>query len=412
MKEYDLIAIGGGSGGVATARRAAEYGARVLLIEAARLGGTCVNVGCVPKKVMWYASGIAQALRDAPGYGFADVAGSLDWATLKQRRDAYIERLNGVYAGMLEKSGVELRRGFARFAGPHVVEVEGERFTAPHIVISTGGRPALPDLPGAELGIDSDGFFALEAQPRRVAVVGAGYIAVELAGVFRGLGSEVSMLVRGDRLLRPFDAMLRDELAAQMQEDGIALRFGTQARALRRQADGSVLVDCGEAGGLEDAGGADQAVQRSGGGRPLQGIGEGGPVAHIDRDRQRCRCARRHDRRTGAVQGERVPVEQAERRALTGQLQRHGTTDAGGGSGHDNAACGGGHTMIVREGLPTLCADLVDGHRRPQGCSARVSVSSGRGIAASIIGLPSLPIRRWLEKDNPWAQAVWTASLR
>ena len=251
MKEYDLIAIGGGSGGVATARRAAEYGARVLLIEAARLGGTCVNVGCVPKKVMWYASGIAQALRDAPGYGFAEVAGRFDWATLKQRRDAYVERLNGIYAGMLDKSGVELKRGFARFSGPRVVEVEGERFTAPHIVISTGGRPALPDLPGAELGIDSDGFFALEAQPRRVAVVGAGYIAVELAGVFHGLGSEVSMLVRGDRLLRPFDAMLRDELAAQMQEDGIALRFGTRARALRRQADGSLLVDCGEAGSLE-----------------------------------------------------------------------------------------------------------------------------------------------------------------
>lgn len=251
MKEYDLITIGGGSGGVATARRAAEYGARALLIEAGRLGGTCVNVGCVPKKVMWYASGIAQALRDAPGYGFAEVAGRFDWATLKGHRDAYIARLNGLYAGMLEKAGVELVRGFARFVGARTVEVGGARFTAPHIVIATGGHPLLPDIPGAGLGIDSDGFFALEAQPRRVAIVGAGYIAVELAGVFNGLGSEVAMLVRGDRLLRPFDAMLRDELSAQMQEDGIALHFGTQARALRRQADGSIAVDCEDGRTLE-----------------------------------------------------------------------------------------------------------------------------------------------------------------
>jgi glutathione reductase (NADPH) len=149
---------------------------------------------------------------------------------------------------MLEKAGVELVRGFARFVGARTVEVDGERFSAPHIVIATGGRPLCPTCPGAELGIDSDGFFALEAQPRRIAIVGAGYIAVELAGVFNGLGSEVAMLVRGDRLLRPFDAMLRDELTAQMQEDGIALRFGTQARALRppgRRQHRS--IDCGTA---------------------------------------------------------------------------------------------------------------------------------------------------------------------
>lgn len=246
MKEYDLIAIGGGSGGVATARRAAEYGARVLLIEAGRLGGTCVNVGCVPKKVMWYASGIAQALRDAPGYGFAGVSGRFGWAALKARRDDYVARLNGIYAGLLDKAGVELVRGFARFVDACTVEVDGQRFSAPHIVVATGGRPALPDIPGAGLGIDSDGFFALETQPRRVAIVGAGYIAVELAGVFNGLGSEVAMLVRGDRLLRTFDAMLRDELAAQMQEDGVAMHFGTRPRALHRQADGSIAVDLGE----------------------------------------------------------------------------------------------------------------------------------------------------------------------
>ena len=243
MKTYDYIVIGGGSGGVATARRAAEYGARVLLVEAARLGGTCVNVGCVPKKVMWYASNIAQAMRDAPGYGFAAATVSLDWATLKTRRDAYITRLNGIYADMLGKAGVEVVHGFARFADTHCIEVDGQRFSAPHIVIATGGRPVVPDIEGAELGIDSDGFFALEHQPRRVAVVGAGYIAVELAGVFNGLGSEVDMLVRGAQLLRPFDALLRDELATQMQQDGVRIHFGAQVKRVAREADGSLRIE-------------------------------------------------------------------------------------------------------------------------------------------------------------------------
>lgn len=251
MKTYDYIAIGGGSGGVATARRAAEYGARALVVEADRLGGTCVNVGCVPKKVMWYAAGIAQAMRDAPGYGFSVGDTRFDWNALKARRDAYIARLNGIYANMLDKAGVDVVRGFARFVDARTIEVNGKRFSAPHIVIATGGRPLVPDIPGAELGIDSDGFFALAQQPRRVAVVGAGYIAVELAGVFNALGSEVSMLVRGPHLLRSFDAMLRDELMAQMQEDGVQLNFATQVRSVARQADGVLRVECSDGKALE-----------------------------------------------------------------------------------------------------------------------------------------------------------------
>lgn len=251
MKNYDYIAIGGGSGGVATARRAAEYGARALVVEADRLGGTCVNVGCVPKKVMWYASDIAQTLRDAPGYGFTVGETHFDWNTLKARRDAYIARLNGIYANMLDKAGVDVVRGFARFVDARTIEVNGARFSAPHIVIATGGRPVVPDIPGAEFGIDSDGFFALARQPRRVAVVGAGYIAVELAGVFNALGSEVSMLVRGPHLLRPFDAMLREELMAQMQEDGVQLAFGTEVASVARQADGTLRVACSNGKALE-----------------------------------------------------------------------------------------------------------------------------------------------------------------
>ena len=251
--DYDYLVIGGGSGGVASARRAAEYGARVLLIEADRLGGTCVNVGCVPKKVMWYAAGIAHALEDAAGYGFTVDGHAFDWATLKERRDAYIARLNGIYAGMLDKAGVTVVRGFARFVDAHTVDVDGRRYSAAHITIATGGQPVVPELPGAELGLTSDGFFALQHQPRRVVVVGSGYIAVELAGLFNALGSAVTLLVRGAQVLRPFDSMIRDELAAQMQDAGVALRFDTRVQALERGADGSLRVRCegAHAGELE-----------------------------------------------------------------------------------------------------------------------------------------------------------------
>jgi len=194
---------------------------------------------------------MASKFHDAPGYGFELVPPSFDWSALKTRRDAYIERLNGIYDSLLEKSGVTLLRGFGRFVDAHTVEVDGRRLTAPHITIATGGQPVFPDIPGADLGISSDGFFALEQQPRRVAVVGSGYIAVELAGVFRALGSEVALLARGDRLLRPFDAMLRDELATRMSDDGVDLRFNSQPLAVSRSADGTLVVDCGEAGTVE-----------------------------------------------------------------------------------------------------------------------------------------------------------------
>ncbi len=222
-RDYDLIAIGGGSGGLAVAKRAAAHGARVALVEGGRLGGACVNVGCVPKKVMWYAASIAHALRDAPGYGFEEVAGRLDWPTLKARRDAYVARLNTLHEGHLERAGVDLVRGFARFVDERTVEVEGQHLSADHIVLAPGGRPLVPRLEGAELGITSDGFFELERLPRRVAVVGGGYIGVELAGLLRSLGSEVTLLLRGDDVLAAFDPMIRATLAEQMEADGITI---------------------------------------------------------------------------------------------------------------------------------------------------------------------------------------------
>ena len=238
---YDYIAIGGGSGGLASAQRAAEYGARVAVVEPGRLGGTCVNVGCVPKKLMWTAAELGHALEDARGYGFDLVVNGHDWPRLKAARDAYVERLNGIYAANLEKRKVAWLKGAARFVDAHTLAVGDEVVTAPHIVIATGGRPAVPDLPGAGLGISSDGFFELPTRPGNVAIVGSGYIAAELAGIFAALGSRVSLFVRHDRLLRNFDVMLSAALGREMAAQGIELVPHAVPAALARAGGATEL---------------------------------------------------------------------------------------------------------------------------------------------------------------------------
>ena len=221
MKHYDLLVIGGGSGGVATANRAASYGAKVALFESGRMGGTCVNVGCVPKKIMWAAASLNHAVEEAADYGFSVHTGELDWPALKTRRDAYIERLNAGYERGLSNSKVETVRAHARFVEAGIVEADGERYSAETIVIAVGGHPTIPDIEGAQHGITSDGFFELGQQPKRVAVVGAGYIAVEFSGLLRALGADVTMLLRRDHFLHHFDKTMRDHLMVQMEEDGV-----------------------------------------------------------------------------------------------------------------------------------------------------------------------------------------------
>ena len=238
--DFDLAVIGGGSGGLACARRAAAYGARAVVVESGRLGGTCVNVGCVPKKVMWNAAHVADSLRDASDYGFQlDVTG-FDWTTLKKKRDAYIGRLNGIYERNLANDKVELVRGFARFTGPHTLEVGGRTLSARHIVIATGGRPMVPPVPGAELGITSDGFFELETLPRRVVMVGSGYVSVELGGVFAALGSKVTMVIRGETVLRSFDAMLGAGVLKAMRDEGVEVVTNGFPQSLERTANGEL----------------------------------------------------------------------------------------------------------------------------------------------------------------------------
>jgi glutathione reductase (NADPH) len=243
---FDLISIGGGSGGLACAQRAAEYGAKAAVIESGRLGGTCVNVGCVPKKVMWNAAGIAAALGDAGDYGFAmgtaAESGGNDWLALKKKRDAYIARLNAMYKNNLAAKGVAYVAGPAKFLDAHTVLVGGVRLTAAHVVIATGGYADVPRLPGAELGITSDGFFELEARPQRVAVVGSGYIACELASAFRALGSDTELYIRKDRLLTHFDVMLGKSLMREMLADGLAIHTGVVPGALLEHSGHKTLV--------------------------------------------------------------------------------------------------------------------------------------------------------------------------
>lgn len=220
-EKFDLIVIGGGSGGIAHARRAAEYGARVAVIEYGPLGGTCVNVGCVPKKIMWYTASHMHHFEHAADYGFNVAVDGHDWAGLKTRRDAYVSRLNGIYESNLDKSGVRYITGAGRFVDAHTVAVDDEQYRGERIVIATGGRPKVPDIPGAEHGITSDGFFQLEDRPERVLVAGSGYIAVELAGVFNALGSQTRVVVRKDSIIREFDEMLGEQLMQAMAKDGI-----------------------------------------------------------------------------------------------------------------------------------------------------------------------------------------------
>lgn len=250
-KSYDLIAIGGGSGGLSVAERAAGYGARCAVVERARLGGTCVNLGCVPKKVMWYAASLAHMFEDARDYGFSAVCRGLDWAELVRRREAYISNINAWYHTYLRDSEVDELVGHARFVDAHTVEVDGRRYRAEHIVIAVGGHPTVPSIPGAEYGITSDGFFALQQAPRSVAVVGAGYIAVELAGLLNALGAQVSLYLRREHFLGRFDAMLREALMEQMLEDGVNIFPRTQVQEVVKAPDGTLTLVCDQGGRSE-----------------------------------------------------------------------------------------------------------------------------------------------------------------
>lgn len=242
-QHFDYIAIGGGSGGIASANRAAMHGKNVALIEAKDLGGTCVNVGCVPKKVMWYGAQVADAIKlYAKDYGFDVKLEGHSWTKLIENRQAYIGRIHDSYDRVLGNNKITVIKGFASFKDANTVIVNGEEYTADHITIATGGEPVIPQIPGAEYGITSDGFFALTEQPKRVAVVGAGYIAVELAGVMNALGSETHLLVRKHSPLREFDPILVETLVEAMATEGPKLHTQSTPKSVEKHADGSLTL--------------------------------------------------------------------------------------------------------------------------------------------------------------------------
>lgn len=247
VNRYDFLVVGGGSGGLAGARRASELGATAAVIESHKLGGTCVNVGCVPKKVMWNASSHAEFLHDHADYGFEGACACFSWQSIKNKRDAYVSRLNQIYRNNLDKAKIHTIQGHARFTDDPepTVEVGGKKYTAPHILIATGGHPSTvsdEDVPGASLGITSDGFFELESCPKRSVIVGAGYIAVEMAGILSSLGSTTSLIIRQGGVLRNFDALISTNCTRELQNSGIDLWKNTQVRSVHKTDSGLRVV--------------------------------------------------------------------------------------------------------------------------------------------------------------------------
>jgi len=240
--DFDLYVIGAGSGGVRAARFAAGYGARVAVAESRYLGGTCVNVGCVPKKLLVYGAHYREDLEHAASYGWTTGQPSFDWATLIANKNREIERLNGIYRNLLTGSGVTLHEGHARLLDPHTVEINGQRHTARHILVATGGWPNVPDIPGKEHAITSNEAFFLKALPRRVLVVGGGYIAVEFASIFNGMGAQTVQVYRRDLFLRGFDGSVREHLRDELIKKGLDLRFNADVARIDKRPDGSLAA--------------------------------------------------------------------------------------------------------------------------------------------------------------------------
>jgi len=250
--DYDLITLGAGSGGLSIIERAASYGQRCAVVERGRIGGTCVNVGCVPKKIMWFGANLAHMINDAKSYGYDLTNNGFDWSKLVSRREKYIDGINNWYHGYLKELGVDEIEGEASFVDAHTIAVNGKHYSARHIAIATGTEPRLPNIPGVENAITSDGFFALERQPTRVAIAGSGYIAVELAGVLNALGSQVSLYLRKHHVLGEFDSLLGSTLFEEIAKSGIEVRTDCEITRIERDAEGNISVQDNHGVGLQN----------------------------------------------------------------------------------------------------------------------------------------------------------------
>ncbi|MDJ0712960.1 MAG: glutathione-disulfide reductase [Prochloraceae cyanobacterium] len=245
--DFDLFVIGGGSGGIATARRAAEYGAKVGIAENDRLGGTCVNRGCIPKKLMVYASRFPAQFQESQGYGWSPVESTLDWPKMIAAVNNEVDRLNGVYQRMLDKSGVKFFCGYGKFIDSHTIEIGESKVTAEKILIAVGGRPVKPeDIPGIEHAIVSDDMFNIKEQPKKIVILGGGYIGAEFACIMQGLGTQVTQIIRADRILRGFDGDLRSQIQEGMEEHGIRILNNTEDIQIEKTDEGVKVIAKGE----------------------------------------------------------------------------------------------------------------------------------------------------------------------
>jgi glutathione reductase (NADPH) len=268
MYDFDLLVIGGGSGGVRAARMAAQRGAKVALIEAQAMGGTCVNVGCIPKKLYSYAAHFAESFEASHGFGWVGPAPVLDWSALKANRAREITRLNGIYLQLLNGAGVQIIEGWATLADAHTVAVGAQRLTAQNILIATGGKPSVPDIAGREHVITSNEIFDIDPFPKRMLVVGGGYIACEFASIFKGLGAQVTQLYRGAQVLRGFDEEIRGFIAAEMRKAGVDLRLNADVAAITK-ADNGLHITLQDGSSLE----ADAVLYATGRVPLVQGLG-------------------------------------------------------------------------------------------------------------------------------------------
>jgi len=250
--DYDLISLGAGSGGLSIIERAASYGQRCAMIERGVIGGTCVNVGCVPKKIMWFGANLAHSIEDARDYGYDLTRKSFDWSKLVAKRDAYIGNINSWYHDYMKELGVDEIEGEASFVDPHTIAVNGRHYSARHIAIATGTVPRIPDLPGVEHAITSDGFFTLQQQPARVVIAGSGYIAVELAGVLNALGTEVTLYLRKHHVLADFDSLLKDTLFEELGKSGVELRTESEITHIERDSSGKISIEDNQGVGMQD----------------------------------------------------------------------------------------------------------------------------------------------------------------
>jgi glutathione reductase (NADPH) len=281
--DFDLFVIGGGSGGIAAARRAAEYGAKVGLAEAGRLGGTCVNRGCVPKKLMVYSSHFPEQFEAAKGYGWTVGPTEFDWSALITAVNNEVTRLNGIYKNMLDKSGVTLYTNYARFLDNHTIEVGNEKVTADKILIAVGGQPIKPDIPGIEHALTSDDIFHLPYQPKRMVILGGGYIGSEFACILNGLGCEVTQIIRSDLILRGFDDDLRQEIQDAMKQHGVNIMDRSEIRSISQTETGvdvTVSTQHGEEHVFADA----VSLAATGRKPNVKGLGLDNTAVEMDRD--------------------------------------------------------------------------------------------------------------------------------